>query len=100
MVDPDQFRNQWNQIRGKLKEKWGKLTEDDIMQINGRLDQMISKLQARYGFERGKAEEEFSRFVKSLSMTEGAPRATQKTAGSGTGYGSNPGSRPSSQNRR
>lgn len=58
MVTRDQFENQWSQIRPVIREKWSKLTEEDIRAINGRYEVFISKLQERYGFTRDEAEEE------------------------------------------
>lgn len=40
-----------------MKERWGKLTEDDLLEIEGRRDQLIGKLQVRYGYTREQAEE-------------------------------------------
>jgi uncharacterized protein YjbJ (UPF0337 family) len=39
----------WKQVKGKVKEKWGKLTDDDLDVINGRRDQLEGKIQERYG---------------------------------------------------
>ena len=39
----------WKQVAGKVKEKWGKLTDDDLTTINGRRDQLEGKIQERYG---------------------------------------------------
>lgn len=40
----------WKQVKGKVKEKWGNLTDDDLTAINGRRDQLEGKIQERYGF--------------------------------------------------
>lgn len=63
----DELRNHWNEIQSKLKQKWNALTEDDIQRIKGKSDQLISQLQARYHFDRQKAENEFHLFIESLS---------------------------------
>jgi uncharacterized protein YjbJ (UPF0337 family) len=42
----------WKQTKGKVKEKWGKLTDDDLDVVNGRLDQLEGKIQERYGIQR------------------------------------------------
>src|SRR5262245_50447700 len=52
------FENQWTQIRIYVRDRWGNLTEEDIRQINGRYDQLINKLQQRYGYTRDEAEDE------------------------------------------
>jgi uncharacterized protein YjbJ (UPF0337 family) len=45
-------------MRGQVREWWGKITDDDLDQINGKRDQMIGKLQERYGYTRERAERE------------------------------------------
>src|ERR1700693_1683973 len=45
----DRIEGNWKQLTGKVKEKWGKLTDDDITQINGNREQLEGKIQARYG---------------------------------------------------
>ena len=46
----DTIQGQWKQAGGKVKEKWGKLTDDDLNVIEGRREQLEGKLQQRYGF--------------------------------------------------
>jgi uncharacterized protein YjbJ (UPF0337 family) len=46
----DRIEGNWKQFTGKVKEKWGKLTDDDITQINGNREQLEGKIQARYGY--------------------------------------------------
>ena len=55
----------WDQIEGnwkhfKVKEKWGQLTDDDLDQAAGKRDQVIGRLQARYGWQRDQAERELN----------------------------------------
>lgn len=54
-MNEDTFQGQWKQIRGRAKEWWGKLTDDDLDKVDGRWDQMVGKLQERYGYSRDKA---------------------------------------------
>jgi uncharacterized protein YjbJ (UPF0337 family) len=46
----DRIEGSWKQFSGKVKEQWGKLTDDDITQINGNREQLEGKIQARYGY--------------------------------------------------
>jgi uncharacterized protein YjbJ (UPF0337 family) len=46
----DRVEGNWKQFTGKVKEQWGKLTDDDLAQINGSREQLEGKLQARYGY--------------------------------------------------
>ena len=57
-MNKEQFEGQWMQLKGKIKEKWGKLTDDEIAQINGKFDQFPGKIQKAYGYNKEKAEEE------------------------------------------
>ena len=52
----DQVEGQWKQLRGSIKEHWGKLTDSDLDQINGKRDVLIGKLQQRYGIAREEAQ--------------------------------------------
>jgi uncharacterized protein YjbJ (UPF0337 family) len=57
----DQVKDNWKQMQGKIKEKWGKLTDDDLKVIGGMKDQLIGKLQERYGYQKEQAEKEVDR---------------------------------------
>ena len=48
-MDWDRVQGSWKQSTGRVKEKWGKLTDDDLNAINGRRDQLEGKIQERYG---------------------------------------------------
>lgn len=61
-MNQDFFETQWSQIRFSLRNKWNRLTEDDLKQINGHYDQLISKLQQRYDLTREQAESEVHSF--------------------------------------
>ena len=59
-MNSDVFGGKWKQMRGQVKEWWGKLTDDDLDVIDGKKDKLAGKLQERYGWARDKAEEEIS----------------------------------------
>jgi uncharacterized protein YjbJ (UPF0337 family) len=48
-MDWNRVEGNWKQAKGKVKEKWGQLTDDDLNVINGRRDQLEGKIQERYG---------------------------------------------------
>jgi uncharacterized protein YjbJ (UPF0337 family) len=52
-MDWNRIEGNWKQVKGTVKEKWGKLTDDDLDVINGRRDQLEGKIQERYGLARG-----------------------------------------------
>lgn len=64
----DQIEGNWKKLSGKVKEKWGKLTDDDITAVNGKRDQLAGRLQAKYGFAKEHAERELDEFARSLQM--------------------------------
>ncbi|HUI79803.1 MAG TPA: CsbD family protein [Bryobacteraceae bacterium] len=59
-MNSDQMQGQWKQLKGKVKEKWGKLTDSDLDVIAGKRDQFVGKLQERYGYTREQAERDLS----------------------------------------
>jgi uncharacterized protein YjbJ (UPF0337 family) len=63
-MNTDTIAGNWKQFKGKIKEQWGKLTDDDLDLIAGKRDQLLGKIQERYGIARDKAEEEVRRFEK------------------------------------
>jgi uncharacterized protein YjbJ (UPF0337 family) len=62
-MNEDILKGKWKEIRGEVKEKWGKLTDDNLAQIEGREDQLVGLLQKKYGYAKEKAEEEYKGFV-------------------------------------
>lgn len=62
-MNADVLKGKWKEMKGKVKEQWGNLTDDDLDRIEGRSDQMIGLLQQRYGYAKDKAEEEYNRFA-------------------------------------
>ncbi len=57
------FKAQWKQMRGKIKEQWGDLTDDDLDKVDGQLDQLIGVVQEKYELTRAKAESEVTQFL-------------------------------------
>lgn len=77
----DQIEGKWKQYNGKVKEKWGKLTDDDLTTIAGKRDQLIGRLQERYGMAREQAEKQVDEFTYSLSDTSTAHDPKARGAG-------------------
>ncbi len=57
-MNKDQADGNWKQFKGKVKEKWGKLTDDDLTVIEGKRDQLVGKIQEKYGYQKEQAEKE------------------------------------------
>ena len=62
-MNTTQLKGMWHQLKGEAKVQWGKLTDDDLDQIEGNAEKLAGKLQERYGYARERAEEEVNRFV-------------------------------------
>jgi uncharacterized protein YjbJ (UPF0337 family) len=61
-MNSDRTAGQWKQIKGSIKEKWGKLTDDEITQLEGHSEQLVGKLQEKYGLQREEAERQAKEF--------------------------------------
>jgi uncharacterized protein YjbJ (UPF0337 family) len=57
-MNSDQLQGKWKQVKGSVKERWGKLTDDDIDVINGKHDQLVGKIQEKYGIARDAAQKQ------------------------------------------
>ena len=58
----DTVKGEWKQFRGKIKEQWGKLTDDDLDRIEGKRDQLVGAVQKRYGVAKEEAEKQLHDF--------------------------------------
>jgi uncharacterized protein YjbJ (UPF0337 family) len=56
----EKIKGSWSQTKGAVKEQWGKLTDDDLLTIEGRRDQLVGKIQTRYGISHDQAEAQVS----------------------------------------
>lgn len=55
-MNSDRIEGNWKQLKGKIKEQWGKLTDDELDVIEGHREQLAGKIQERYGIARDEAE--------------------------------------------
>jgi len=70
-MNKDILKGKWIQVKGDIRSWWGKLTDDDVNQIEGDTEKFIGKLQGRYGYGREQAEGELNEF---LTRPEGGRR--------------------------
>lgn len=63
-MNKDILEGKWDQLKGKVLEQWGNLTDDDVAQINGSREQLIGKIQEAYGRSREAAEDEIKEWEK------------------------------------
>ena len=61
-MNRDSFKGQWMQLKGKVRQQWAKLTDDEIDQIHGNTEMLIGKVQEHYGRSRHEAEREAERW--------------------------------------
>jgi uncharacterized protein YjbJ (UPF0337 family) len=62
----DQIAGDWKQFTGKVKAKWGKLTDNDLTTIAGKRDELAGLLQVKYGYAKEQAEKELNEFAHTL----------------------------------
>lgn len=61
-MNNDRMEGAWKQMKGKMKQSWGKLTDDDLDVAEGQWDELSGKIQSRYGKSKDEAEKEIQRF--------------------------------------
>jgi uncharacterized protein YjbJ (UPF0337 family) len=67
-MNEDVLKGQWMQLKGKVHEKWGKLTDDDLKTIQGRSEQLIGRVQERYGVARAEAERQVKDWMSGVKV--------------------------------
>jgi uncharacterized protein YjbJ (UPF0337 family) len=65
-MNQDRIAGQWKQLAGKLKTKWGKLTDDDLKQAEGTSEYLAGRLQERYGLAKDEADKQVKDFQRTL----------------------------------
>jgi uncharacterized protein YjbJ (UPF0337 family) len=70
----DVIEGKWKQVKGEVKSKWGKLTDDDLDVIAGNKDKFLGKLQERYGMSKDQAERDLDTWRSSLDKSTETPK--------------------------
>ncbi len=78
-MNKDTLKGQWNQVKGKAREEWGKLTNDDLDVVKGNYEQLVGIVQERYGEAREKAQAQVDKWLQrqqptGTTGTSGTPR--------------------------
>ena len=73
----DQIEGKWKQLTGSARERWGKLTNDDIQTLTGQKDQLVGKIQERYGIAKAEAEKQADAWSSAQKETERENAATR-----------------------
>jgi uncharacterized protein YjbJ (UPF0337 family) len=67
-MDNNIMKGKWNQVKGRVKQRWGELTDDDIARIDGSKDKLIGTLQERLGRTKDAATREVADFLHSVEQ--------------------------------
>ena len=62
MINDDQIAGKWKKVKGNIKEQWGKLTDDDLNEAEGKADILVGKIQEKYGKTKAQANAEVNKF--------------------------------------
>ena len=72
-MNRDQMHGKWLQMKGEVQRQWGKLTNDDLDEVNGNLEKLVGLVQERYGYARERAQKEVDDFRKRQAMAQTTP---------------------------
>ena len=67
-MNTDIIKGKWLQLKGDIRHRWGKLTDDDLNEVEGDAEKFIGKLQERYGYARDRAQKEMDEFMDSADV--------------------------------
>lgn len=84
-MNSDQFEGKWKQLKGSVKQRWGKLTDDDVTALSGKKDELVGKLQERYGITREQAQREADEWAAATNADLDATTAGTRTRTASTG---------------
>jgi uncharacterized protein YjbJ (UPF0337 family) len=65
MLNKDIIQGHWREAKGKLKQQWGELTDDDLTQLTGTYEELEGLLQTKYGYAKERADKEIDDFIDS-----------------------------------
>ncbi len=68
-MNEDIMQGKWAKLKGKVKEQWGKLTDDEIDQLDGKREQLVGKIQERYGIAHDQAARDVDAWMNNKAST-------------------------------
>lgn len=71
----DRIEGSWMEFKGKARSQWGELTDDELTRIGGQRDQLVGKLQERYGYSKDRAKQEIERWLDRVDQDSERPGA-------------------------
>jgi uncharacterized protein YjbJ (UPF0337 family) len=81
----DQLEGQWKQMGAKVKSKWAKLTDDDLLNLGAKKDELVAKLQERYGILKDEAERQVDEWMTKLSPKQDSQQDSGQKAAKDAG---------------
>ncbi|PYX34855.1 MAG: CsbD family protein [Acidobacteria bacterium] len=63
-MNSDEMKGKWKQLKGSVRERWGKLTDDDVDIINGQNEQLVGKIQEKYGIAKDEAQRQVDDWMR------------------------------------
>ena len=66
-MNKDTAQGNWTELKGKIKAQWGKLTDNDLKEVEGNMEKLVGKLQKNYGYAKEQADTEYKNFKAALS---------------------------------
>jgi len=79
-MNADQLQGKWKQVKGSVKERWGKLTDDDLDVIDGKHDQLVGKIQEKYGIARDAAQKQVDEWNAAVTSHQSDREQTRKAS--------------------
>jgi uncharacterized protein YjbJ (UPF0337 family) len=64
MMNTDTLKGSWTELKGKIKQRWGKITDDDLALIEGKMDELGGIVQKRYGIAKDDARKQADEFLR------------------------------------
>lgn len=69
VMNKDILQGKWKQLKGQVKQQWGRLTDDRLDRISGRYEELTGLIQEKYGYTREKAEQELNSFLAKVTKS-------------------------------
>lgn len=72
-LNKDIMVGKWGKLKGRVKQRWGRLSDESLDQIAGHYDELAHLIRERYGYTKEKARQEVDEFIESLDLVEPQP---------------------------
>ena len=69
-MNKDIIKGNWKEIKGKIRQQWGKLTDDDVSKMQGSYEELEGKLQSTYGYQKDQTKKEIDAFIKKHDLKD------------------------------